>query len=70
MKLPKFPLNKQETAVGIAAQIVLGCFLGIHHLLFYDGFEFELIGHETWAVILISTGIVEAYVNYYREDEN
>jgi hypothetical protein len=63
MRMP----NKYETKLIAVIQLLIGAFLGIEHILMYDGFEFELIGHETYAIILMITGTITAYFNYYRK---
>jgi len=55
-----------ETKLLIVIQFLISAFLGIEHVLMYDGFSFDLIGHETYSILLFISGSIMAYINYYR----
>ena len=59
--------TKYETKLLAVIQFLVASFLAIEHIMMYGGFELELVGHETYAIILFITGSITAYFNYYRE---
>jgi len=58
--LPRLPVTKEERIearkLGSASLILLGSFWLLEHILTYGYLEFELLGHETYGIILIVIG--------------
>ena len=49
-----------------AGLIVFGAFLILEHVLRFRYLEFELMGHETYGVVLWIAGLAVGYLNYLR----
>lgn len=51
-------MKDSEYALAFGSMIALGSFWVIQHILTYGYLEFELVGHETYGLILIAAGCI------------